>query len=276
MASRYIFPLLGLLLVPVSAKEDPAGSCQNALGMKFVPVVIEGGEEPRTVLFSIWETRVKDYRHFAKDDPGAGEDWEPEGKDGEDHPVFNVTAENAAAFCEWLTKKERAAKRIGPADVYRLPTDHEWSCAAGIGDEEDAAKPAKEKDNHKLADEHPLRDAFPWGDEEEPPVGFANYDGEDSRAPAGGAKPDRFTGSSPVGSFPANPAGLYDVFGNAEEWCSDIYDKTIILGTEKINQVVRGGSWFWEAMPVAKRVAYPSDSGRHFTGFRCVLERGKP
>lgn len=78
------------------------------------------------------------------------------------------------------------------------------------------------------------------------------------------------------GSFPANPAGLFDVFGNAEEWCSDVYDKTVILGTETINRVARGGSWFWEAMPVAKRVAYPSDSGRHFTGFRSVLERGKP
>jgi formylglycine-generating enzyme required for sulfatase activity len=275
MTSWRFFLLPGLLLATAVAKEEPGASHQNTLGMKFVPVAI-AGKDSRTLLFSIWETRVRDYRQFAKEDPRAGDAWEPEGKDGEDHPVFHVSALDAAAFCEWLTQKERAAKKIGPDDVYRLPTDHEWSCAAGIGGQEDPAKPAKEKDHHQLADDHPLRGAFPWGDEEEMPVGFANYDGEDSRGAVDGKKPDRFAGPSPVGSFPANPFGLFDLFGNADEWCSDVYDKRVILGEETIQQVARGGSWFFEAMPLAKRVAYGSDSSRHFTGFRCVLERGSP
>src|SRR5262245_40073528 len=130
-----------------AAKKEPAAAAfENSLGMKFVPVPIHGAKDKsKTVLFSVWETRVKDYRAYAKANPKVDDAWQPEDLKTEDHPVFSVSALDAAAFCKWLTEKERAAKKIGPKDVYRLPTDHEWSCAAGIGEKEDPAKPPMSK-----------------------------------------------------------------------------------------------------------------------------------
>ena len=50
-----------------------------------------------------------------------------------------------------LTERERKAGKLAANETYRLPTDHEWSCAVGIGEQEDAAKTPKEKDG-KIAD----------------------------------------------------------------------------------------------------------------------------
>jgi hypothetical protein len=73
------------------------------LSMKFVPV-------PGTnVLFSVWETRVKDYQAFCD---ATGRSWEkPTFSQTDEHPVVNLNWEDAKAFCKWLAgRKER---RIG-------------------------------------------------------------------------------------------------------------------------------------------------------------------
>ena len=117
--------------------------------MKFAPVKITGGPtDGQNILFSIWETRRMDYEAFAKENPGVNELWK-RGKVNEPlHPVVSVNWDDANAFCVWLTRKERAEGKIGPKDEYRLPTDHEWSCAVGIGSREDlAASPADKAEN---------------------------------------------------------------------------------------------------------------------------------
>ena len=67
-------------------------------------------------------------------------DWLPHGHhwrdpgftQGEDHPVVGVNRADAAAFCAWLTRRERAAGQIDTGSCYRLPTDFEWSVAVGF------------------------------------------------------------------------------------------------------------------------------------------------
>jgi len=148
--------------------------------MKFVPVPITGGpSDGKTVLFSVWETRVKDFDTFVKD---AKWDWSL--KQTAEHPVSSVGWEDAVAFCKWLTEGDRKKGRIGPKDVYRLPTDHEWSCAAGIGKDEDPAAAPVSK--------HRKIEGYPWGDGFPPSAGSRELfrPGEDGGG-SSRADPDR-------------------------------------------------------------------------------------
>jgi len=141
--------------VPQTASATKDKPFVNTLGMKFVPVPITGGPtDKQRVLFSIWETRVQDYELFVKE---TKREW-PKARFDQDptHPATNITWSDAGAFCQWLTASERKAGTIGESEVYRLPSDHEWSCAVGIGEQEDAAKVPHDKDG-KLAD------VYPWG-----------------------------------------------------------------------------------------------------------------
>jgi Sulfatase-modifying factor enzyme 1 len=130
----------GRSVLAKATKEQPG---QNSLGMKFVPV---SGTE---VLFSIWDTRVEDFRVFVE---SAGYDategmwslgndgWKQRGatwkdpgfKEGSTDPVVGVSWDDAKAFCEWLTKRERASGVLPAGMQYRLPTDQEWSVAVGL------------------------------------------------------------------------------------------------------------------------------------------------
>jgi formylglycine-generating enzyme required for sulfatase activity len=122
--------------------------------------------------------------------PGA--DWRhPEGPGSEiddrlDHPVVHVAHEDVATYAAW----------VGAT----LPTEAQWEYAARGGLE---------------------RSPFTWGDEPRPDgrIMANTWDGPDF--------PWRSTGESgwdrtaPVGSFPANGYGLYDMAGNVWEWTAD-------------------------------------------------------
>ena len=143
----------------------------NSLGMKFVPVPITGGPtDGKRVLFSIWETRVQDYEVFASE---TKREW-PNSASVRDatHPAVNVSWEDATAFCAWLTERERKVGRLGANEVYRLPSDHEWSCAVGVGAEEDATKTPSEKNAR-------IGNVYPWGAVWPPPAGAGNFRGEE-------------------------------------------------------------------------------------------------
>jgi formylglycine-generating enzyme required for sulfatase activity/tRNA A-37 threonylcarbamoyl transferase component Bud32 len=259
---------LGLTTTPLAAdKENPF---VNTLGMKFVPMPILGGPTAgQRVLFSVWDTRVQDYEVFWKE---TNREWpNPVFPQGPTHPAVNVKWEDAQFFCQWLTRREQAVGRL-PADWrYRLPSDHEWSCAAGIGAREDAAKLPSEKNGK-------INDAFPWGNQWPPPKGAGNYSGEEMR-PAqagtfGGARDlianynDGFVSTSPVGSFAANRFGLFDIGGNVWQWCEDWFDK------DQRNRVLRGASWVnidRGALLSSYRDRDPPAARNDYNGFRCVL-----
>ena len=200
----------------------------------------------------MWETRVQDYRKYAAAKSGVDGEWTRPGfRQGEDHPVVNVSWEDAVAFCEWLTGQERSAGRISATAKYRLPTDHEWSCAVGVGAQEDA----KATPNSKQ-----IGGVFPWGSQWPPPVNAGNY-GSSLRV-------DSYAYTSPVGSFAANGSGIHDMGGNVWEWCEDWYDES------QANRVVRGGSWNrYDELGLFSSyrfIGHPSTRGDD-NGFRCVL-----
>jgi formylglycine-generating enzyme required for sulfatase activity len=221
---------------------------ENSLGMRFVPVKTSADGKSQ-VLFSIWPTRVQDYAEYAKAKPGVDGSWKDPVWEGvkvtpePTCPVVSVSWEDAKGFCAWLTQRDRAAGLIPASAEYRLPTDVEWSWAVGIGEAEEkagAGRTPQEKSMKIAAGSHPY--VYPWGKEWPPKKGAGNY----ADATAKKAFPkfgiidgydDGFATTSPVGSFPANPNGLYDLGGNTWEWCEDFSDG------KSGSRVLRGSSW---------------------------------
>lgn len=137
------------------------------------------------------------------------------------------------------------------ADAYcrwrrkRLPTEAEWECSCRAG-----TKTRYSVGNTIAHDD-------------------ANYSGT--------GKVDRWEGTSPVGSFPPNPWGLYDMHGNVWEWCADWYDgyqaddQTDPTGPPKGKQhVLRGGSWssFGDDCRSSSRSSGRADDRAGYYGFR--------
>lgn len=240
----------------------------NSLGMVFVPV-------PHTdVAFSVFEARVKDFAVFAAVHPDLdGTNWHhafyhgvTPVSTGPDDPVVNVSWNDGRAFCTWLTETERQNGKISSKQFYRLPTDAEWSWAVGIGDRETGATPKGK--NAKL------QNIFPWGTEYPPPPGAGNF--ADLAAlnyftnwPHITGYNDGFVTTAPVGSYTPNSLGIYDLAGNAMEWCQDFYDAS------QRQHVLRGGAWI-NCGPKSLWSSYREHAASNrysvATGFRCVLE----
>jgi len=226
----------------------------NSLGMKFVPVPITGGPtDGKTLLFSVWETRVRDYAEFSKSNALSDSSWENASEGGAtqngDHPVVNVSWDDAVGFCEWLGKKD--------GFICRLPSDHEWSCAGGLGlSENPVLKPVEKRPKKAQA----VSFNYPWGSSDQPPFGFANYKGTQT---------DAFIFTAPVGSFPATAEGLHDLWGNVSEWCADWHDPAA-----KGQRVIRGHSWdnWGNYRASSQRITIPYGGDGKTVGFRVVLE----
>lgn len=145
----------------------------------------------------------------------------------QEHPVVNVTWNDAVAFCEWLSRKE--------GKIYRLPTEAEWEYAC-------RAKTTtwwyNGNDPERLPQVANVADAsakakFPtwkWTIRASDGYGF----------------------SAPVGSFQANAFGLFDMHGNVWEFCADWYDQDYYAGSPTddpqgpasgTSRVLRGGAW---------------------------------
>ncbi len=243
----------------------------NTLGMKFVPVPITGGPtNGQRVLFSVWETRVQDYEVFVKDSKRL---WpKAKFKQGPTHPVVSIYWNDAVDYCAWMTERERKAGKLGASEGYRLPSDHEWSCAIGIGEHEDATEIT-------MAKRRKLSSFYPWGGAWPPPLGTGNFSGEETlghEIEPGVQKSltgyrDDFIATAPVGSFAANLFGIFDLSGNVWEFCEDWFDAS------KQQRVTRGGSWFTQdhlALLSSNRGRVES-RGTDF-GFRCVLASTTP
>lgn len=245
----------------------------NSLDMKFVPVPIIGGPTGgKRILFSIWETRVMDFERFLMQQT-KHERITTFFRQEIGHPAIVKDWDAMQDFCIWLTEKDREAGRIGVSDRYRLPSDHEWSCAVGLGGREDAQKAPWEKDAASP-------EVYPWGDAwpDQPLPG--NYAGKEMIQSVENGNysyltsllPDHIDsgiGTLMVGSFPPNKFGLYDLGGNVWECCEDWKDPGKTL------HVFRGGSWATgERAKLLSSCRHSSinNSAIKDCGFRCVLE----
>ena len=236
---------------------------ENSLGMRFVPVPIVGGaSDGQRVLFSIWETRVRDYQRFVE--ATKSRRTEPDFEQRAQHPAVRVSLLDAQSFCSWLNSREPFAQK-----AWCLPTDHEWSCAVGIGHTEKATLRIAEKS------EIAIQNGWPWG-ENFPPENFAtNLAGQEYRnnpnPRTSDVKPipnfeDGFDRTSPVGTFVSNEFGLFDLGGNVSEWVNG----RVLDG----RFVVRGGAWNKcnsKALLSAHRSPYESDTRNGVHGFRVVF-----
>ena len=162
-------------------------------------------------------------KHYSWRSPGV--------KQGPDHPVVNVTYDEAIAFCAWLSKRE--------SKKYNLPTEAQWEYACRAGTNSRYSCGEEEGDLREFANiaDQSLK---PFLD----PDWIKNW----------GFVPwnDGHAFAAPVGSFKANASNLRDMHGNVREWCRDWYkhdeyergnckDPTgPLLGRAR---VVRGGSW---------------------------------
>ena len=223
----------------------------NSMGMKFVPVEITGGPtKGKRVLFSIWDTRVQEYSQYASATGIVRE--KPSFEQGATHPAVMVKWGDAQSFCAWLSNKDGAAGLLGTHDRYRLPTDHEWSCAVGIGALEHLKTTPRSKS--------PPSNVYPWGTAWPPPSGAGNYHPR--------LRVDGFANTSPVGYFAPNQYGLYDMGGNVRQWCEDWYS------SEHVSRILRGSSWsddveFWLQSQFRGNEA--PNAAQPTIGFRCVL-----
>jgi formylglycine-generating enzyme required for sulfatase activity len=236
---------------------EPAGKQMvNSIGMRFVPV--------NSFWASIWETRICDFNTFVAE---TGTDSRRLWREKSDpvaltHPVVSVARHDARAFCRWLTERDRAAGLIGLDQVYRLPTDREWSLLVDLHDESGASPEARSW--HDVAQ-------YPWGNDGIRTAQAGNYGTSPSATPQNGyhGNMDPWMRTSPVGSFHPNPLGLYDLGGNVWELASDSY-----YGErgDRHYRTLRGGSWRTLSLEFMR------SNYRHFSrdagediGFRIIL-----
>lgn len=181
-----------------------------------------------------------------------GTDWQhphgPESSAEDDHPVVQVSWEDAAAYCEWAGGQ--------------LPSEAQWE------------KAARGTDGR----------LWPWGDTYEGnrgsfcgascPVKRWNHDSYD----------DGYALTSPVGSFPsgASPYGALDIAGNIWEWVADWYDADYYTDSPNENptgpsygteRTQRGGAWLDNESWVRTTVRHSTPPWARFDdlGFRCAL-----
>ena len=186
-------------------------------------------------------------------------DGNPSSFKGKNRPVENVSWYDATNFCQKLSKK------IG--GKYSLPSESQWEYACRAG----------------------TSTPFYFGDTIT--TDLANYRGTDYKKSSGcygkGPKGKFREETTPVGEFPPNAFGLYDMHGNVFEWCADDFhenyngaptDGSVWLNGDKDKVRLRGGSW--ADNPTYCRSAFRGNCDRRDDrsiniGFRLVCDGGR-
>jgi sulfatase modifying factor 1 len=209
------------------------------------------------------------YQTEAEKDGMGGSGWNEEAKKFEqdpkytwqnagfeqtdEHPVVNVSWNDAVAFCQWLSRKE--------AKTYRLPTEAEWeyACRAGTttryqsGDDPEGLAAVGNVADRMAKEKFPEWNAI--------------------------AAPDGYVFTAPVGRCSPNAWGLLEMHGNVWEWCSDWYAKDYygqspaddpggsLPASSRVN---RGGGWSAEPRFARSATRSGNDPAYRFNslGFR--------
>ncbi|MEM1411737.1 MAG: SUMF1/EgtB/PvdO family nonheme iron enzyme, partial [Pseudomonadota bacterium] len=200
----------------------------------------------RPFYIGVREVTNEEFRRF---DPGhSSRAVRNQTLDMRDQPVANISWQQAAKYCNWLSAQAGLSPfyleengLIAGVDVnssgFRLPTEAEWAWAAKVTTGGDTL-------------------VFPWAEDLYPPPRVTgNYADRNASNFLNFTLPgydDGYAVSAPVGTFPANDKGLFDMGGNVAEWVSDYFEiaasrgETPLdpLGPESGNRrVIRGASW---------------------------------
>ena len=179
-----------------------------------------------------------------------------------DHPVVQVSWNDAQAFCRWAGR--------------RLPTEAEWELAARGGRDQSI---------------------FPWGDQLEP-RGQHRCNVWQGKFPENNTADDGYVGTAPVNAFAPNGLGLFNVSGNVWEWTADWFSPTWHAddrpdtrnnprgpipasegghGPDFTHKVQKGGSYLCHASycnryRIGARTGNTPDSATTNNGFRTVCD----
>jgi formylglycine-generating enzyme required for sulfatase activity len=200
--------------------------------------------------------------------------FKDESLDLDRRPAARVSWQDAAAFCNWLSEREKLspayARRgdrlelIEPVTTgYRLPTEAEWEFAARHDGQQAVRK-------------------YPWGNDLPVPARAGNW----GDATAIYLTPVTISGyndghrvSAPVGSFAPNPLGIHDLGGNVQEWTTDRYSIYVVgpdhVSTDPVgprageSYVIRGAGWLTGKIPELRVASRDSGTtGKPDLGFR--------
>ncbi|MFT4924216.1 MAG: sulfatase activating formylglycine-generating enzyme [Phenylobacterium sp.] len=166
----------------------------------------------------------------------------------DNHPVVNISWQQAALYCNWLSEKEKLPLFYQVEEGlisgfnqqstgYRLPTEAEWAWSTRLNNNGQMMK-------------------YSWGKQLPPTPGSGNFADRSGAAILGfiqASYNDKYAVTAPVGSFAANDRGLYDLSGNVAEWMTDFYEvktglsskieKDPLGGETGDYHVIRGASW---------------------------------
>ncbi|MXV77999.1 formylglycine-generating enzyme family protein [Candidatus Poribacteria bacterium] len=208
-------------------------------------------------LMDTHEVTAGEYKQFVRE---TGHREPEKGYPTDKYPIVYVSWHDAMAYAKWTGK--------------RLPTEAEWEYAARGGLE---------------------GRQYPWGNT--PPDGTQCNFADKHLTQFWWADPkvdDGYTGTAPVGSYPENGYGLFDMAGNVLEWCLDEYDANFYTASQGANpisgantpqaisdnykaietiRVLRGGSWIVNSAGVrsSTRFTLTPESVHDTVGFRCVI-----
>jgi formylglycine-generating enzyme required for sulfatase activity/outer membrane protein assembly factor BamB len=285
LAVVFVLPLPALAeAAPGEQTKRPLPNLTNSIGMKLVCIPAgtflmgSGDADPdaqpdekprhrvritRPVYLGAFEVTQEEYQKVMGinssffSETGLGKD-KVKGLDTKRLPAEQVRWLDAVEFCRRLSARpqERKAGRL-----YRLPTEAEWEYACRAG----------------------TTTAFNLGDKLSSRQ--ANFNGTH---PYGGAAKGPFlTRTTPVGSYPPNAWGLYDMHGNVWEWCADWYGRTYYKSSPVDDprgpksgsmRVIRGGEWYGDGRDCRSAFRYAEMPGGTFyvMGFRVAMDVVEP
>jgi formylglycine-generating enzyme required for sulfatase activity len=185
----------------------------------------------------------------------------------DDHPVTNVSWNDAVAYCNALSKGEglkpyySGQGELLGGDGYRLPTEAEWEYACRAG----------------------TTTRYQSGDDPETLATVGNVADGTAKSKYPGwttiTARDGYVYTAPVGRFLANAFGLYDMHGNVWEWCGDGYKSDYYMESpvddprgpsRPSDRVVRGGGWYYDPQLARSAARYRNAPGDRYSvlGFR--------
>jgi formylglycine-generating enzyme required for sulfatase activity len=258
-----------LKLVP--AGQFTMGSSRREVGRRSNEI-LRPVRVTRAFYLGAHEVTNAEFRAFKPDhDSGSAGDHS---LNADDQPVANVAWDDVAQYLNWLSVKdgrqpvyEQRGNTWQPVrplrNGYRLPTEAEWEWAARFAGQEAGL-------------------LYPWGAEMPPPDRSGNY----ADVTAVGIAPttlvtynDGEPVAAPVGRYPANAYGIFDLGGNVAEWVQDFYVPDVVETTERADDplgpatgrvhVIRGASWRSATVTDLRLAARASGvEGRDDVGFR--------